>query len=203
MLKMNKGFYLGSSRNNYFTTSKYSTFNNSSAFQQRSISQIKRENELSKQQNRRYIESMYKSGSMFKYDLNPPHRGTHRSHLQNIEYRVRKMVPELDFEKNRLTIFNTQCTNLRMDLKDDYKVLKKEMQEEVDILQNKLTINLNRQKIENQKIHQQIKALKNDFIEPQNLAIELKKRVDSLKLRIDGKKMYNELDIPTLDTKIE
>ena len=203
MLKMNKGFYLGSSRNNYFTTSKYSTFNNSSAFQQRSISQIKRENELSKQQNRRYIESMYKSGSMFKYDLNPPHRGTHRSHLQNIEYRVRKMVPELDFEKNRLNIFNTQCTNLRMDLKDDYKVLKKEMQEEVDILQNKLTINLSRQKIENQKIQQQIKAVKNDFIEPQNLAIELKKRIDSLKLRIDGKKMYNELDIPTLDTKIE
>ena len=197
---MNKGF---TSRNNYFTTSKYSTFNNSSAFQQRSISQIKRENELSKQQNRRYIESMYKSGSMFKYDLNPPHRGTHRSHLQNIEYRVRKMVPELDFEKNRLTIFNTQCTNLRMDLKDDYKVLKKEMQEEVDILQNKLTINLSRQKIENQKIQQQIKAVKNDFIEPQNLAIELKKRIDSLKLRIDGKKMYNELDIPTLDTKIE
>ena len=200
---MNKGFYLGSSRNNYFTTSKYSTFNNSLAFQQRSLSQIKRDNELSKQQNRRYIESMYKSGSMFKYDLNPPHRGTHRSHLQNIEYKVRNMIPELDFEKNRLTIFNTQCTNLRMDLKDDYKVLKKEMQEEVDILQNKLTINLNRQKIENQKLQQQIKAVKNDFIEPQNLAIELKKRIDSLKLRIDGKKMYNEIDIPTLDTKIE
>ena len=203
MLKMNKGFYLGSSRNNYFTTSKYSTFNNSLAFQQRSLSQIKRDNELSKQQNRRYIESMYKSGSMFKYDLNPPHRGTHRSHLQNIEYKVRNMIPELDFEKNRLNIFNTQCTNLRMDLKDDYKVLKKEMQEEVDILQNKLIINLNRQKIENQKLQQQIKAVKNDFIEPQNLAIELKKRIDSLKLRIDGKKMYNEIDIPTLDTKID
>ena len=197
---MNKGF---NSRNNYFTISKCSTFNSSLPFKQRSISQIKLENELSKQKNRRYIESMYKSGSMFKYDLNPPHRGTHRSRLQNIEYRVRNIVPELYFEKNRLNIFNTQCTNLRMDLKKDYYALKKEMQEEVDILQNKLTINLNRQKVENRKIQQQIKEVKNEFMEPQNLVIELKRRIDSLKLRIDGKEMYNELDIPTLDTKIE
>ena len=191
----------GSLRNNFSTG--YSTLSNSIKFHQKSLSQIKKENQLSKQNNRRYIESMYRSGNMFKYERNPSFRGTYRSHLQNLEYRVNSLVPEIDFEKNRIQIFNTQCTNLRIDLKNDYKILKREMVEEVDKLQNKLTINLNAQKIENQKLKQQIKRISNEFIEPKNLIVELKKRIESLRLRIDGNKAFNEDGIPVLDTKIE
>ena len=196
----NSNFY--GSRRNYFSTG-YSTLINSLQFHKKSISQIKKENQLSKQNNRRYIESMYRSGNMFKYERNPSFRGTHRSHLQNLEFRVKNLVPELDFEKNRIQMFNTQCINLRMDLKNDYKFLKREMVEEVDKLQNKLTINLNAQKIENQKLKQQIKRISNEFIEPKNLIVELKKRIESLRLRIDGNKAFNEDGIPVLDTKIE
>ena len=191
----------GSLRNNFSTG--YSTLSNSIKFHQKSLSQIKKENQLSKQNNRRYIESMYRSGNMFKYERNPSFRETYRSHLQNLEYRVNSLVPEIDFEKNRIQIFNTQCTNLRIDLKNDYKILKREMVEEVDKLQNKLTINLNAQKIENQKLKQQIKRISNEFIEPKNLIVELKKRIESLRLRIDGNKAFNEDGIPVLDTKIE
>ena len=191
----------GSLRNNFSTG--YSTLSNSIKFHQKSLSQIKKENQLSKQNNRRYIESMYRSGNMFKYERNPSFRETYRSHLQNLEYRVNSLVPEIDFEKNRIQIFNTQCTNLRIDLKNDYKILKREMVEEVDKLQNKLTINLNAQKIENQKLKQQIKRISNELIEPKNLIVELKKRVESLRLRIDGNKAFNENGIPVLDTKIE
>ena len=191
----------GSLRNNFSTG--YSTLSNSIKFHQKSLSQIKKENQLSKQNNRRYIESMYRSGNMFKYERNPSFRGTYRSHLQNLEYRVNSLVPEIDFEKNRIQIFNTQCTNLRIDLKNDYKILKREMVEEVDKLQNKLTINLNAQKIENQKLKQQIKTISNELIEPKNLIVELKKRIESLRLRIDGNKAFNEDGIPVLDTKIE
>ena len=145
MMKINKSNLNASQKYNYSTTG-YSTFINTIPFQQKTISQIKKENQLSKQYNRSFIETMYRSGNSFQYTLTPHHLGTHRSHLQSLEDKVRSMIPEMDFEKNRLNIFNTQCTNLRYDLKNDYKSLKSDMIDEVDNLQNKLTQNLNLQK---------------------------------------------------------
>ena len=97
------------------------------------------------------------------------------------------MVPEIDFEKNRLMIFKTQCINLRNDQKIEYKSLRRDILDEVDNLQNKLTQGLNNQKITNNINNQEIKVLKNEFLESKNLVAELKMRVNSLKLRIDGK----------------
>jgi len=68
---------------------------------------------------------MYRSGNKFKYDLSNPYVGTYRAQLKYLEDRVRNMVPEMDFEKNRLCIFNTQCTNMRTDMKNEYKNFKK------------------------------------------------------------------------------
>ena len=198
---MNKTNFDGSQRY-YYATTGYSTFNNSIPFQHKSISQIKKENKLSKQYNRSFIETMYRSGNSFKYNLSPPHQGTHRSHLQSLEDRVRNMVPEMDFEKNRLNMFNTQCINLRNDLKNDYKSLRRDMLDEVDNLQIKLTQNLSTQKNTNKKSIFEINEISKELVDSKNLIVELKKRINSLQLRIDGRKAYNSDGIPVLDTKI-
>ena len=194
--------HLNASQKNYSTTG-YSTYNYTTPFQQKSIGQIKKESQLSKQYNRSFIETMYRSGNYFQYNLSPPHIGTHRSHLQLLEDRVKSMVPEMDFEKNRLSMFNTQCINLRYDLKNDYKSLRTDMLDEVDNLQNKLTQNLSTQKSINKKAELDIKEIGKDFVDSKNLILELKKRVNSLQLRIDGNKAYNADGIPILNTKIE
>ena len=182
----------------------YSSFSNKTLpYNQRTISQIKRENQMSKESNRKYIETMYKTGGFFNYDLRPPHTGSHRSHLYNLETRARNMIPELDFEKNRLMIFNTQCINLRNDKKNEYNSLRRDMLDEVDNLQLKLTQGLNKQKITNNKNLKEIKQLKNELLDSKNLMTELKTRVNSLKLRVDGMHMYNADGIPVLDTKID
>ena len=187
---------------NVYSTGYSSLSNKTLPNYQRSISQIKRENQLYKESNRKYIETMYKTGGFFNYDLRPPHNGTHRSHLYYLEKRVRDLVPELDFEKNRLMIFNTQCVNFRNEQKNEYNLLKREMNDEVDNLQLKLMQNLNEQKIENNKCNKDIKAIKKDFLDTKNIITELKMRINSLKLRVDGKEMFNKEGLPVLETKI-
>ncbi len=186
-----------------YSTGYSSLYTKTVPYNQKTISQIKKDNELMRQNNRKYIETMYRTGGFFSYDINPPHTGTHRSHLYNLEKRTRDMVPELDFEKNRLNIFHTQCINMRNDQKNEYNLLRKDMLDEVDNLQMKLTQNLNNQKITNLKNKKEIKELKNEFLDSKNLMTELKMRVNSLKLRIDGTSMYNDDGIPVLNSKLE
>ena len=195
-------------RTNYDQTNKaYSTgysslYNKTLPYTPKTISQIKKDNQLSRESNRKYIETMYRTGGFFNYDLKSPHKGTHRSHLYDLEKRARDMVPEVDFEKNRLMIFNTQCINFRNDQKNEYKALKNEMNEEVDNLQVKLMQNLNGQKVENNKKNKQINEIKNEFLDTKNLITELKMRVNALKLRVDGKEMFNKDGLPILETKL-
>ena len=186
-----------------YSTGYSSLYTKTVPYNQKTISQIKKDNELMRQNNRKYIETMYRTGGFFSYDINPPHTGTHRSHLYNLEKRTRDMVPELDFEKNKLNIFHTQCINMRNDQKNEYNLLRKDMLDEVDNLQMKLTQNLNNQKITNQKNKKEIKELKNEFLDSENFMTELKMRVNSLKLRIDGTSMYNDDGIPVLNSKLE
>ena len=196
-------------RTNYEQTNKgYSTgysslYTRTVPYNPKTISQIKRDNEYMRQNNRKYIETMYRTGGFFTYDLKSPHTGTHRSHLYNLERRARDMVPEVDFEKNRLNIFHTQCINMRTDQKNEYNSLRRDMLDEVDNLQMKLTQNLNKQKIANIKNKKDIKELKNEFLDSKNKLTELKMRVNSLKLRIDGTEMYNSDGIPVLNTKLD
>ena len=182
--------YLHSLPKNYYSTG-YTSLNNSMPFQQKTISQIKQENQQSKQYNRSFIETMYRSGNKFKYDIGNPNATTYRSQLRYLENRVTGLVPEMDFEKNRLCMYNTQCTNLRTDMKDEYKHLKDEMQNEVDNLQLKLMRELNGQKNANQKSFYEIKQIGKEFVDAKNLIVELKNRINSLNLRIDGRKTYN------------
>ena len=182
--------YLHSLPKNYYSTG-YTSLNNSMPFQQKTISQIKQENQQSKQYNRSFIETMYRSGNKFKYDIGNPNATTYRSQLRYLENRVTGLVPEMDFEKNRLCMYNTQCTNLRTDMKEEYKHLKDEMQNEVDNLQLKLMKELNGQKNANQKSFYEIKQIGKEFVDAKNLIVELKNRINSLNLRIDGRKTYN------------
>ena len=184
-------------------TPRYTDLKNSFSFRTRSLSQIKKENKLIRQNNIRYIDNMYRAGKFFKYDLSPPHYGTYRSQLQYLENKARNMIPELDFEKNNLNIFHNQCINLRQDLKNDYNLLNNELKDEVGKLEDKLTLNLSIQKDENLKYAKQLKEINTDLVGIKNTIEELKNRVDSLKLRIDGTKLYNSDGIPVLDTKIE
>ena len=172
----------GTLKNNYFST-RYSTINNTRLYS-KSRSQMKNR-EYYKQNNRRYIENMYRSDNYFKYEPNPTYRGTHRAHLQTIENRVRKIIPELDFEKNKLQIFNTQCISLRNEFKSEYRILRRDMIEEVDKLESKIAPQFNRQKIENQRLKQEIRGLNKDLLDIKNNIVELKRRIASLKLRID------------------
>lgn len=182
----------------------YSSYGrNSLPFQKKSVSQIKMENLLSRESNRNYIESMYKSGKFFSYDLRKPHLGTHKFHLGSLEDRTRSMLPDIDFEKNRIMIFRTQCNNLREELKNDYKKLRVEMQDEVDALQLKFGKLINEQKIQNIKVINKINDAKSDLVDTNNLITELKQRINSLKLRIDGIPMFNSDGIPVLNTKID
>ena len=134
---------------------------------------------------------MYRSGNRFKYDIGNPNASTYRSQLKYLENRVIGLVPEMDFEKNRLCMYNTQCTNLRTDMKDEYKHLKDEMQNEVDNLQLKLMNDLNAQKNANKKHFIEMKQIGKELVDAKNLVVELKNRINSLNLRIEGKKTYN------------
>ena len=192
--------YLNTYQKNYYSTG-FTSLNNSIPFQQKTISQIKKENQQSKQYNRSFIETMYRSGNKFKYDLGNPYIGTYRAQLKYLENRVLGIVPEMDFEKNRISIFNTQCVNLRNDMKDEYKKLKNEMQGEVDNLQLKLMNELNGQKNANKKSFYEIKQIGKEFVEAKNSVLELKNRINSLNLRIDGKKTYNSSGILIRDGK--
>ena len=191
---MNNSNYLNTAPKNYYSTG-FTSLNNSIPFQQKSISQIKQENQLSRQYNRSFIETMYRSGNKFKYDIGSPYEGTYRSQLKYLENRVNSFVPELDFEKNRLNMFHTQCINLRTDLKNEYKSLKNEMQNEVDNLQLKLMQELNGQKNANKKGFLEIKQIGKELLDSKNLIVELKNRINSLNLRVEGKKTYNSSGI--------
>ena len=186
--------YLNSLPKNYYSTG-FTSLNNLMPFQQKTISQIKLENQQSKQYNRSFIETMYRSGNKFKYDINNPNAVTYRSQLKYLENRVTGLVPEMDFEKNRICMYNTQCINLRTDMKNEYKHLKDEMQNEVDNLQLKLMKDLNGQKNANKKSFYEIKQIGKELVDAKNLVVELKNRINSLNLRIDGRKTYNNSGI--------
>ena len=169
----------------------------------KTISQIKRENQQTRQSTYNYIDSMYRTGNNFKYNLKKPHQGTHRSHLNSMEERVREMAKLNPNDLSKYNIIKEQCDIMRIQLKDDYNKLKYELNSEIDNLQMKFNLELGKQKIRNSKINSQMKELNKEMLESQNLVSELKERINSLKLRIDGNGMFNEDGLPFLNTKIE
>ena len=169
----------------------------------KTISQIKRDNQQTRQSTYNYIDSMYRTGNNFKYNLKKPHQGTHRSHLNSMEERVREMAKLNPNDLSKYNIIKEQCDIMRIQLKDDYNKLKYELNTEIDNLQMKFNLELGKQKVRNSKINSQMKELNKEMLESQNLVSELKERINSLKLRIDGNGMFNEDGLPFLNTKIE
>ena len=169
----------------------------------KTISEIKRENLQTRHSTYNYIDQMYRTGNSFKYNLRKPHIGSHRSHLGRLENYVRSFSVNSPSETNQYNTLIIEVDVMRSRLRDDYKNLKYQMNTEIDNLQMKFNLELGKQKIRNTKINNQMKEFKKEMVESQNLVIELKDRINSLKLRIDGKKMYNEDNLPVLQTKIE
>ena len=169
----------------------------------KTISQIKRDNQQTRQSTYHYIDSMYRTGNNFKYNLKKPHQGTHRSHLNSMEELVREMAKVCPNDLSKYNAIKNQCDIMRIQLKDNYNKIKYELNTEIDNLQMKFNLELGKQKIRNSKINSQMKELNKEILESQNLVSELKERINSLKLRIDGNGMFNEDGLPFLNTKIE
>ena len=169
----------------------------------KTISQIKRENLQTRHSTYNYIDQMYRTGNSFKYNLRKPHIGSHRSHLGRLENYVRSFSVNSPSETNQYNTLITEVDVMRSRLRDDYKNLKYQMNTEIDNLQMKFNLELGKQKIRNTKINNQMKEFKKEMVESQNLVIELKDRINSLKLRIDGKEMFNKEGLPILETKID
>ncbi len=169
----------------------------------KTISQIKRENLQTRHSTYNYIDQMYRTGNSFKYNLRKPHIGSHRSHLERLENYVRSFSVNSPNQTNQYNSLIGEIDVMRSQLRDDYKNLKYQMNTEIDNLQMKFNMELGNQKVKNTRINNQMKEFKKEMIESQNLVIELKDRINSLKLRIDGKEMYNEDNLPDLQKKIE
>ena len=169
----------------------------------KTISQIKRENLQTRHSTYNYIDQMYRTGNSFKYNLRKPHIGSHRSHLERLENYVRSFSVNSPNQTNQYNSLIGEIDVMRSQLRDDYKNLKYQMNTEIDNLQMKFNMELGNQKVKNTRINNQMKEFKKEMVESQNLVIELKDRINSLKLRIDGKEMYNEDNLPVLQTKIE
>ena len=169
----------------------------------KTISQIKRENLQTRHSTYNYIDQMYRTGNSFKYNLRKPHIGSHRSHLGRLENYVRSFSVNSPSETNQYNTLIIEVDVMRSRLRDDYKNLKYQMNTEIDNLQMKFNLELGKQKIRNSKINSQMKELNKEMLESQNLVSELKERINSLKLRIDGNGMFNEDGLPFLNTKIE
>lgn len=170
---------------------------------QRSISEISNDY-LSTFQNKRmnYIDTMASSGNFFEYDLSPPHIGTHRAHLGEMEDITRNKKKIFDIELQKFIALQRQCINFRTEMKDEYRKLRNDLQDEMNFLQVKIHNNLNRVKVENLDNQTKLKNTINELKQTKQLFLELKERVNKLKLKIDGEKMYNKDGIPVLNTKI-
>ena len=152
---------------------------------------------------KKYIETKYRSGGYFNYEINKNQKGTYRSHLNSIEKKIKPLLPELDFEKNKLMMLNTQYTNIRKEKKDNYIKLRQNMLTDVDNLQIKLMSKVDKPRIDRGKIKREIAHIKNDLDNSNNLLMDIRKRINSLKSRQDGIWFFNNDGLPVLPTKID
>lgn len=150
------------------------------------ISQIKRENMETRQSTRSYIETMYRSGNSFKYDMVNTYQGSHRFKLGGLEMRNKELVKENNEHKNNLNLFEVQIQNMKREFDEEYKEVKRDINEEIDDFQMKFSMEMNKQKKKNMQINQDMNELKNELVNSKNLLVELMRRTKALQLRIDG-----------------
>ena len=129
---------------------------------------------------------MYRSGNSFKYDLVHTHNGSHKFKLGGLEMKTKEMSNEINVHKNNLDSFKVQIQNMRREFDDEYKELKRDINEEIDDFQMKFCMEMNKQKKKNLEINLDMNDLKNELLKSKNLLVELMQRTKTLQLRIDG-----------------
>ena len=139
-----------------------------------------------RQSTRSYIETMYRSGNTFKYDMVHTYQGSHKFKLGGLEMRNKELVKEINEHKNNLNLFEVQIQNMKRQFNEEYKEIKRDINEEIDDFQMKFSMEMNRQKKKNMEINQNMNELKNELLTSKNLLVELMQRTKALQLRIGG-----------------
>ena len=103
----------------------------------KTISEIKRENLQTRQSTYNYIDTMYKTGTNFKYNFKRPYIGSHRFHLSSLENKVKENSKFTPDDVIKINILKNECDVLRINLRENYSKLKYEMITEIDNLQSK------------------------------------------------------------------
>ena len=135
---------------------------------------------------RSYIETMYRSGGEFQYDMVRTHQGSHKYKLNGIENRSKDLISEMNCHKNNLMLLKTQSENMKREFNENYQRLKGDINDEIDDFQMKLSMEMNKQKKKHVEINKEMNELKNDIVKSKNLLCELKDRVKALQLRVNG-----------------
>ena len=139
-----------------------------------------------RQSTRRYIETMYRSGGDFKYDFIRTKQGSYKFQLGGIESRANEIKAEMSAHKNNLLAMKIQSENMKKEFNEDYQHLRRDVTEEIDNFQMKLSMEMNKQKKKNIEINHEMNDLKNEIVKSKNLLFELKDRLKALQLRVNG-----------------
>ena len=129
---------------------------------------------------------MYRSEGNFKYDFTRTKPGSRRFKLGGIESRSNDIKAEMSVHKNNLLAMKIQSENMKKEFNEDYQHLRRDVTEEIDNFQMKLSMEMNRQKKKNIEINQEMNDLKNEIVKSKNLLFELQERVKALQLRVNG-----------------
>ena len=134
----------------------------------------------------RSIETMYRSGGDFKYDFIRTKQGSYKFKLGGIESRANEIKAEMSAHKNNLLAMKIQSENMKKEFNEDYQHLRRDVTEEIDNFQMKLSMEMNKQKKKNIEINHEMNDLKNEIVKSKNLLFELKDRLKALQLRVNG-----------------
>ena len=139
-----------------------------------------------RQSTRSYIETMYRSGGDFKYDFIRTKKGSYKFQLGGIESRANEIKAEMSAHKNNLLAMKIQSENMKKEFNEDYQHLRRDVTEEIDNFQMKLSMEMNKQKKKKIGINHEMNDLKNEIVKSKNLLFELKDRLKALQLRVNG-----------------
>lgn len=129
---------------------------------------------------------MYRSGGDFKYDFIRTKQGSYKFQLGGIESRANEIKAEMSAHKNNLLAMKIQSENMKKEFNEDYQHLRRDVTEEIDNFQMKLSMEMNKQKKKNIEINHEMNDLKNEIVKSKNLLFELKDRLKALQLRVNG-----------------
>lgn len=133
---------------------------------------------------------MFRSGNNFKYELSNQN-GNYKLKLNAFEVTTQETTKDIADYKTQIQNFKVQTENMKRVLNQDYAEIRRDITEEVNDFENKLKMDFNQQKTKTLEHQHDIAILSNDLLQTKNLIFELKHRVASLKLRVEGEVALN------------